>query len=184
MTTAYPPVSVDCYVRATAPRILVDDIIDTVHTYDEAGLLEECTVEIWPDNICLTGGREDTAILSRYRQFQAWADREGVSLEPGFRRRERTSLVSEDSETVLVLPVVCLAIRVHEELVGVVPHTAGATSYTIEDALADIKSHSTRQSERFDEFPPDHPIRSALASLPAEEDQQSRTVDDKKLSEQ
>lgn len=165
----HPPVSVDCYVRATATEPFVHDVVETVHAYGENGVFEEYTVEFWPDELCLTGGRKEPVVLSRYRQLQAWADDEDVSLEPAFRRRERTSVVNETSETVLVLPVLCLAVRVRGELVVVAPHTTGTTPYTVGDALADIESLSRPGCTGSEKLPQGNPIRSASA-VPAAED--------------
>jgi hypothetical protein len=160
--TADSQVALDCYVRATAAGVFVDDIVRTVHSYEEEGLLEECAVRFWPDEIRLIDDTEETPIITQYRQFQAWADREGVSLEPAFTRRERTTLVSDDSDTVLVLPVVCLAIRVDGELVRVAPHTTGSTPYTVRDALADISSLSG--SPEITVLSPDSPVSPAPTS--------------------
>lgn len=182
MTASHPQVTLDCYVRATAAGRHVDDTISTVRTYDQEGLLTECTVEFWPDEIRLTADTEETDVRTHYRQFQAWAESEGVSLEPAFARRERTTLVSDDSDTVLVLPLLCLAIYDDGELVSVAPHTDGTTPYTVMDALADIQSIPRIQSKDATDFPPDHPIRAALTS-PSDGDQ-SPTTDDKTLTEQ
>jgi hypothetical protein len=181
MTAGYPQVTLDCYVRATAAGVLVDDISDTLHTCNEGGLLDELTVEFWPDEIRLTDDTEETAVRAHYRQFQAWAESEGVSLEPAFTRRERTTPVSDGSDTVLVLPVLCLAIRIDGELVSVAPHTTGTTPYTVMDALADIQS--LPRLKDVDEIPSNHPARSLLRSDSAE-DQSTRKTDDKMFTKQ
>lgn len=160
---AHTRVSVDCYVRATADVLPVDEIISTARTYEEEGLLTEAAVEFWPTEIRLTDETEETDIVRSYRQFQTWADDEGVSLEPAFTRRKRTSMVSDTSETVLVLPVLCLAVYNSGELVSVAPHTTETSQYTVVDALADISS-LPRSSPDTAEFPPAHPVSAALAA--------------------
>lgn len=162
-------VSLDCYVRATADGELVNDIINTVHTYEKEGLLTEYAVEFWPDEVRLTDDTEGTDILTHYREFQTWAESEGVSLEPAFTRRERTPLVSDDTETFLRLPVLCLAIYNDGDLVSVAPHTTSRSPYTVRDALADISSLPRVRSTDISEVPPGHPVRSVLRSESADD---------------
>jgi hypothetical protein len=138
-----------------------DAIIELLHEYDEKGFIDELEVKLWPEKICLTSDTGESSVLDHYDRFQTWADDSGVSLEPAFIRRERTPLVSDDSDTVLVLPVLCLAIRVDGELVCVAPHSTETTAYTVKDALADIESLPRgTPPEDVSKFPPDHPLRS------------------------
>lgn len=164
MTVGYPRVTLDCYVRATAPGTLVDDVLDTVRTYEEEELIDEYVVEFWPDEIRLIDETAEGSVRSRYQQFQAWADREDVSLEPAFTHQERTTPVSDDSDTFLVLPILVLGIRVNGELVSVAPHITGTTLYPVREALADVKSLPRVDSKDIAELSPDHPLRSILAS--------------------
>jgi hypothetical protein len=73
-----------------------------------------------------------------------------VSLCPGFTVRERASLVDERTMTVLVPPVLCLAIHVDGELSEVAPHRTDTATYTVEDALAGLGA--------LDRAPPDRPL--------------------------
>lgn len=181
MNVDYPQVTIDCYVRAQAAGIFVNDVIDTVRSYEEAGLLSECAVEFWPNEIRLLDDTAGTDVRAQYREFQAWADSEGVSLEPAFTRRKRTTLVSDDAESVLVLPVLCLAIRVNGELVRVAPHATESGSYTVTDALADVES--LPPSRDIAELPPDSPLRSALRTHAAR-NQPAVEPDDEPLVDQ
>jgi len=174
MTANCPRVALDCYVRAEAAGVFVDDIINTIHSYEEEGLVEECAVEFWPNEIRLMDDTERTDVLAHYRQFQAWADGEDVSLKPAFTRRERTTMGSDDSETVLVLPVSCLAIRADRELVHVAPHTTESMPYRVTDALADIQSLS-RSEDIFELSPSGRSTRTAHTAT----DQSPSETDDK-----
>jgi hypothetical protein len=167
MIAGEPQVDVDCHVRATASGVLVDDTIDRLHSFEEVGLINELNVEYWPDEIRLTEGTEETAILGHYRQFLAWGHDEGVSIEPAFTRRERSLSMSDDSEKILVLPVVCVSIRVEDELVCFAPHSTETTAYTVTDALANIESLPRPMDIK--EIPPDHPVRSSLWTDSAED---------------
>lgn len=133
-----PTIAVDCYVRAASLGSPVDETVEALRDYDRRGRLDDLAVDVWPDEVALTDVSEGTAPLVRYRRFRAWAEREGVSLRPGFVVRERASLVSERPATSLVLPVVCLAIHVEGELATVAPHRDGTATYTVEDALDDL----------------------------------------------
>lgn len=73
-------------------------------------------------------------------RFRAWADNNGVSLEPAFEHRIRTTPAGDDQDAFLPLPVVCLAVRVDGDLVTVAPHTTGTTADTATDTLSDVAS--------------------------------------------
>lgn len=136
-------VAVDCFVRASSLVEPVDRTIQTLREYDRTNVIEDLEVRAWPDEIPLTDATEDSDVVMRHRLFQAWADENDVRLEPAFAKRQRTSLVSDETETVLVLPVMCLAIHVDGELTDLAPHRMGATTYTVDDALFDLRGYAT-----------------------------------------
>lgn len=139
MSTATPAITVECYVRVSSLVAPVDSTVETLRTYAATGQIDELRVESWPDEISLTGEKADDAVLERFETFRTWADRHSVQLSPAFSIRERTTLVSDTASTVLVLPIVCLAIRVDGELASVVPHATATTTYTVSDALTDLR---------------------------------------------
>lgn len=139
MPTDKQRLSVECYLRGSVAGHLVNDIIDLGARYGATDILDEITFETWPNTVRIGDNCQNKA-LETYEQFQAWADDTNVSLRPGFKYRERETLVSGDSETVLVLPVRCLALYVDGSLAGVAPHSNGDTVYTVEDALATLPS--------------------------------------------
>lgn len=141
----FPPqtaVSIDCFVRASTLAAPVDGVVRTLREYHRSGTIDELTVRAWPDEVPLAGGAEDPDAITRYRLFRAWADEHDVDLEPAFARRDRTTLVSDGTEPVLVLPVMCLAVHVDGELTAVVPHRDGETTYSVGDALADLEGRA------------------------------------------
>ena len=100
-----------------------------------------------------------------YERFREWADGEGVSLEPAFEVRRRSTLDSDDTDAFLVLPVLCLAIHVDGTLVSVAPHRTETGTHTVEDALTHIESMPRiREVGTVSELPPDHPARSVSVS--------------------
>lgn len=133
-------VAVHCYVRASSLVAPVDATVETLREFDRTGAIDELRIEAWPDEVPLEGESEHAAVLGRFQAFQDWADRLGASVEPAFAVRERTTLVADESEAVLVLPVVCLSIHVDGRLASVVPHLEGGTAYTVDDALADLEA--------------------------------------------
>lgn len=140
MTQSGSAITVDCFVRVSQLIEPVDTNIKALKNFEQRGLIDELDVTGWPDEIALTDGPTDAEIIAHYERFRTWADRHGVSLQPAFTQRDRTTLVSDTAETVLVLPVVCLVIHIDGRLVSVVPHSTETTTYTIEKALADLET--------------------------------------------
>ena len=138
MSAPLSAITVDCYVRAASVVPPVDEFIETLRDYDQQGVIDDLTVGGWPDEVVLTTDTEVPPPIAQYRRFQTWAEQTDVSLRPSFTIRERTSLVSDQPKTILVPPVLCLAIHVNGELGTVVPHKSDTTTYTVEDALADL----------------------------------------------
>ena len=151
-------VTFDCYLRASTIAGPLDDIVETLHEHERCGTIDELSVTVWPNRIRLTEETERDSILDRYCQFRAWADKNGVSLEPAFTLEERMTLVCDDPQTVLNLPALCLAISVDGDLVSVVPHSTETTTYTIEDALADIETARPAGAGLLESLPTPRPL--------------------------
>jgi len=159
-STPRPHVAVDCYVRASTMAAPVGGLVETLSEYDEEGIVDELAIEIWPEEVSLAADTKKQPALDRYDRLRAWADDRGVSLEPAFARRERTSLANDGSDAVLVFPMVCLAVRVDGKLVSVAPHSTATGTYTVADALADIVSLSSSSPEDGPAFSLDRSVRS------------------------
>lgn len=138
MATTHTRVAVDCHVRPSLFVEPVDETIETLREYDERKVVDDLAIEPWPDSVRLGDSGGNEGFRECYEEFRRWADGRDVSLEPGFLRRQQTTLVSEGRDTILTPPVVCLAVHVDGELASVAPHNTGTTVYTVEDALADI----------------------------------------------
>jgi hypothetical protein len=84
-----------------------------------------------------------------------------VTLDPGFEQCERVTYMSGHPQPILVLPAVCLVVRIDGHIVAVAPHQAERSTYTVSDAMADIEAQP-RFPESIDpsEVPPGHPARS------------------------
>lgn len=138
MSPSRPPAIVECYTRAAPSGTSIEGTVETLRGYRDRGVIEDLALARWPDEVVLEGYAEETPQVAQYRRFRAWAERAGVSLAPGFTVRERGSLIDDRTDAVLVLPERCLAVRVDGELATVAPHRADGTTYTVEDALADL----------------------------------------------
>lgn len=68
-------------------------------------------------------------------EFVSWARREGYSLEPAFEIRKRESELDPRTDTVLTLPLVCVALYDDEELLAVFPHAEDGGVRSVEDCL-------------------------------------------------
>lgn len=132
-------VSIDCYVRASTLVEPVNNTIEILRDYNQRGVFTELTIEAWPAEVPLTDETDASENVARYERFQGWADTHGVDLQPAFSTRDRTTLLSDTPETVLVLPMICLAIHMDGQLVSVVPHSTDMATYTVEDALTALE---------------------------------------------
>lgn len=163
MNTQQSPIHVECFTRATSPASLTDGSIDTVREYVASGLVDELSVRRWPREVNLSRPAGQRVAIERFETFRAWADSNGVELEPAFEVRERTTLVDDTPAEILVLPAVCLAVHVDGTLASVVPHRTETTTYTVDDALAALRSdepawtlsgHDPNLAPRSDREPP------------------------------
>lgn len=132
--------TIDCFVRPSVVGEVVDDTVETLHDYKTEEKIKTVNVGTWPDKIIVSEQTADDSTIDRYEQFQEWAASNNCSLNPAFSLSDRRTFVTEEVDTVLTLPVLCLAIRVDGELVCVAPHTTDTGVYTISDALSDIRS--------------------------------------------
>lgn len=159
------PLSVSCFVRSTAVYQDVDDIISRVRRLEERGEIGPSKVTPWPRALRLTDQTKNNLAYVHYREFQSWADDiAGVSLEPAFSIRDRTTLANDRTEKILHLPVVCVAIY-HEddELVCVAPHSHTTGPYTVGSALSDLPILSQHVSPEDTQSPPTDSVERPVA---------------------
>jgi hypothetical protein len=113
------PLTVDLYVRAhtpvSGPR---KHAIETVEELIERGVVADYELHAWPSAVDLTVACD---VTRRYREFEEWAERAGVTLEPAFSRRVGDNVITGEHTERLVTPLVCTAIRRGDELVAVLP---------------------------------------------------------------
>lgn len=127
---------------AHAPQTAVLEQLDHLET---TGRLATYTVTLWGRGICPEAAGAQTAIgqriLKTIEEFDRWAQRRSLRFPAGFTEREGGSLVTDDSQPVITLPTLCLAVRENGTLRCVAPcaNSDGAwTHHSIDDCLAEL----------------------------------------------
>ncbi|WP_324760517.1 HTH domain-containing protein [Haloarcula sp. GH36] len=138
-----PEFSVELFVRSLAPHGAHERqqaIVERLEQLQEDDCIESVTCTVWGDRICpetaprLTDGR---SVLQNIARLRTWAQTHDASLEPFFAERTVQS-ACEDTYTVIVPPVVCLAISRDEELWGVFPCRKADDTLSAMDGLATV----------------------------------------------
>lgn len=108
---------------------------DRVHELESRGVLGDSTVSGWGTEQLTYETDCRSAVLAVLEAFETWAERNDVSLEPAFERRELSPLLSSESYEVAVFPVVCLVLYEGNDLRGVFPVHDDDEVHTVEDCL-------------------------------------------------
>lgn len=114
-----------------------------------SGVIDDLVHRVWGGHIPCEDGEEtyrtptDVSVRERVRTFQTWADSRGYSLAPGFRKRERTSTITDRTESIIVPPIVCLAVYDEGTLVGVYPCSNSERTITVGDCLETFETDGT-----------------------------------------
>jgi hypothetical protein len=143
---------IECYVRSDVSAVSVRQIEATIERLDdltETEFVSGYDVVQWPPEyrtpVDSDAGEETRSEI--LAGFEHWADRNGYSLEPAFRRREvPTSLLGHDEPRQEVrVPLVALVLYEEQtdELEGVVPYTDGERTHTVHDWLAAAERTAT-----------------------------------------
>lgn len=151
---------IDCYVRSDVPAPIaetVDGVIERLESLCEAGRIDEYHVSGWPPE---TGAASAPSQGELVAAFERWADRDGHSIEPGFRRRERPAsplgAESDASSERVRVPIVALALSEDGNVTdptalrGVVPYTerpntADERTYTVDEWLSAVESDAAER---------------------------------------
>jgi hypothetical protein len=116
-------------------------VVDRLRELDATDRIEGYDVHVWNSRIRLTE-EDPPPPVDRYREFEAWADDEGVDIEPFFTVRERDSFVDGTARE-LILPVMCLAVHDDDGLVAVAPNARGEETNTVQDCLDALDARET-----------------------------------------
>ena len=133
-------ITVACYVRAPMLLEPVDAHVETLRACEREGTIAGLLLRSWPEKVSLEGETPHREVLERFEEFERWADARGVTVRPPFEVRGRTSSVTGEFSERLVTPLIAVALYDERRLVGVYPHSADGETYTVEDAIATIRT--------------------------------------------
>jgi len=133
-------VTATCYVRAPMLLEPVDAHVETLRACEREGTVDGLLLRSWPETVSLGEETPHREVVERFEEFRRWAGRRGVSVEPPFEARERTSSVTGEFTERLVTPLACLALYDEGRLAGVYPHSGAGETYTVEDAIATVRT--------------------------------------------
>ncbi|WP_136591557.1 HTH domain-containing protein [Salinigranum halophilum] len=118
------------------------NVLSRLRAFEAEGFVDEVSVRVWGKNVTVSREEDDegrTVIRERVSEFQRWAERNGHSLEPAFRWRDQSSMVSEGGNEVIRLPLQCLAVYADDNLVAVFPCSMNGETNTVGDCLARLE---------------------------------------------
>lgn len=118
------------------------EIIDRLRDLVEDGPLTDLDVDAWGASVRATGGNDVAAVQETVDEFTCWAERNDCSLTPAFEWRATDSFLDEEpeSESVVVLPLLCLAVYDDGKLEAVYPHRDDDEVHTIHDGVEALES--------------------------------------------
>jgi len=114
-------------------------VVQEVRELHTAGRIDEFEVTTWGKRVVLDGGAVGqtgaSAARERFREFDAWAEATGHSLEPAFARRTLRIDPGSEPKAIVDLPVICLAVYDDDGLRAVLPCADDEETYTVDDGL-------------------------------------------------
>jgi hypothetical protein len=128
------------------------ELISRLRHLKEAGTIQSVTVEAWGTSVEIPadGIKDEPAneVLEQYAEFQAWADQNGHTLEPAFRTRTASSLLSDESWEEVIFPMFCLAVYDGDGLQAVFPCADAEGVQTVEDCLTQLETRGGEDESR------------------------------------
>ncbi|WP_341850662.1 HTH domain-containing protein [Natronococcus wangiae] len=132
--------TVEVYVR---PDVLIEPIetkIDTLQQLSSADHIDNLLLYAWPGAITLADKTPYSNAIDAFEQMVMWAVEHGVSIQPPFAVRTTTSTFTNQTQTRLQTPMMCLAVYVGEHLANVFPHSRGDDHHGVMDAIAALRA--------------------------------------------
>ncbi len=140
----------ELFVRSSVPaaaRERQTATVERLRALDRTDEIEAVAVRSWDKRIPVGENRREGDETHRaYTAFTEWAREHDVELRPCFDTRECHSSITGESYTVLVLPVMCLAIFKRDRLHAVFPHASAEQSYAVGDALDALEAAADEPS--------------------------------------
>jgi hypothetical protein len=125
-------------------------VLNRVNRLEANGVLAESMVAGQWQRIRTMAEDSRSGALATYEEFKEWAQRNGFSLEPAFERRAREYIGMDNSDRIVVFPVVSLALYDEMTLQAVFPCSDGDTTYTVGDALEAFERGDDAWLSQFD----------------------------------
>lgn len=132
---------VELWVRETTPYGVADrvrSIHERFRDLERRGSVADVDLDVWGRVVAVSGdavGDVSDALNAKVKEFRAWAEHAGCTLEPAFSVRRRDAAPGHGSDAVLVLPVVCAALYDGDDLLAVFPHTDDGDVRPVSDCL-------------------------------------------------
>ncbi|WP_267642470.1 HTH domain-containing protein [Haloarchaeobius amylolyticus] len=135
--TAYPPLTIDVYLRAYAPVSAPQEtVLETVRDLRDDGLVASYDVHTWPSAV---RADRSTTTSRHYERFRDWAAAEDVRIDQSFVTRRDDNLFTGETTERLRTPCICLAVRQDDELAAVLPCTvADGEHVTVQSYLESL----------------------------------------------
>lgn len=157
-------VTVEAYTR---PALLLDPVdakIETLHDLSAEGVVDDVAVHSWPGEVSVSDHGLYDDVVETFRQFETWAEANDVSVRPPFSIRTRESRFTGETSTVLVTPVMAVAVYLDDRLAGGFPHTDDDVHHTVSEAVAALKTGDLPVRQRVEtESTPDPDDGTAIA---------------------
>ena len=143
--------TLDIFVRSLAPTTGLERqraLISQLDRMESEGLIEGYDVHVWGDAVSFDSALAETetgrGVRSQVAGFQQWALAENVSVQPFFDRKEQSSSITGDEQTVITLPEITVAEYEGAELVGMAPHQSAGDTVSVQNYLDDVEMRRTR----------------------------------------
>lgn len=134
--------TVTLYVRTPAPMATEkrqETILGRIEALRRAGAIDGVTVTYW-----FRQARVDDSdpVMPSVVALEEWASDHHVELAPAFDRHDRANWYTGAADSVVSLPVICLAVFSDGEISGVYPHVGPAGYRSVVDGLDSLEAES------------------------------------------
>jgi hypothetical protein len=123
------------YLRSSTPLPARDrqrEVVVRAEQLEQEGRIESVRVRQWEDRIVVENGDEET--VQTFETFKSRAAESGHSIEPFFQEHERAGTRE------IVVPIICLAVHVGEDLKRVFPCRDENAAYSVWDCLTALET--------------------------------------------
>ena len=130
------------YVRTPAPMATEkrqETILGRLEALRRSGAIDEVTVTYW-----FRQARVDDAdpVMPSVIALEEWASANDVELTPAFDRHDRANWYTGAADSVVSLPVICLAVFSDGEICGVYPHVGPSGHQSVVDGLDSLEAET------------------------------------------